>query len=380
MIRNNICMNAHPIGCRKVVADQVAYVRSRESISGPSNVLVIGASQGYGLSSRIVAAFGAGARTIGVSFENPAKSSRTASAGWYMDHAFADLATQTGVEHESMFADAFAHETKDRVIERARSMMGPIDLVVYSLASPVRTDPDDGTLYRSSIKTIGDPYEARTIDAKSGTLSRSTIEPASEDEIAHTVKVMGGEDWALWIDSLSSAGVLSPTFTTVAYSYIGPVVTFPIYRDGTIGRAKEHLERTARELGERYPSSRSLVSVNKALVTRASAVIPGVSLYLAILYRVMKEKGVHEGTIEQMYRLFAERLYGGSLDLDSEGRVRVDDLEMREDVQAATIEAWNSVTEETLDSLADVDGFRSSFLNIHGFGYPDIDYESDVEV
>lgn len=381
MIRNNICMNAHPVGCRRAVDEQIEYVKKQGGFEGPKNVLVIGASQGYGLASRIVAAFGVGAKTIGVSFESPAKGSRTASAGWYMDQGLQERATAAGLEAETFIADAFAHETKRNVVERAREMMGKIDLVVYSLASGVRPDPDTGEMYRSALKTIGEPYESRTLDIKSGELGVATIEPATAEEIKNTVKVMGGEDWQLWIDVLSDAGVLSEDFTTVAYSYIGPEITYPVYRDGTIGKAKEHLEETARKMNARFANARCYVSVNKALVTRASAVIPGVSLYLGILYRVMKAKDIHEGTIEQVQRLFTERLYGGhGLELDEKQRIRIDDWEMRPDVQEAAMKAWDSVTEETVAELADVDGFRTAFLQVHGFGFDGVDYGLDVEV
>lgn len=381
MIRNNICMNAHPEGCRRSVAEQIEYIRSKGRFPGPGNVLIIGASQGYGLASRIVAAFGAGARTIGVSFETPARGSRTASAGWYMDGAFQEFADDAGLESRSVIADAFAHDTKKAVVEMAREMMGTIDLVVYSLASGVRPDPDTGEMYRSALKTIGKPYRSRTLDSKTGELGIATIEPASPEEIENTVKVMGGEDWRLWIEALFEAGVLSSDFTTVAYSYIGPQVTFPVYRDGTIGKAKEHLEQTAREMNNRYSGARCYVSINKALVTRASAVIPGVSLYLAILYRVMKEKNLHEGTIEQIHRLFTERLYGeGKLLLDDRQRIRIDDWEMRSDVQEEVMSVWDSVTAENVDMLADVEGFQTAFLQVHGFGFSGVDYDADVEV
>ncbi len=381
MIRNNVCMNAHPEGCRRAVAEQIEYVRKQARTKGPQNILIIGASAGYGLSSRIAAAFGWGARTIGVSFETPAKGSRTASAGWYLDRSFIEFAREAGIEAESVIADAFSHETKQRVVELVRSMMGTVDLVVYSLASGVRVDPDTGEMYRSSLKTIGEPYKSRTLDIKSGELGESTIDPATEQEIDNTVRVMGGEDWKLWIDALDEANLLSDEFTTVAYSYIGPRVTFPVYRDGTIGKAKEHLEATAREMNARFANGRCYVSINKALVTRASAVIPGVSLYLAILYRVMKAKGVHEGTIEQVDRLYRERLYGGAdLQLDDKDRIRIDDWEMRDDVQEETMDAWGRVTPDNLADYADVEGFRSDFLKVHGFGFDGIDYDRDVDV
>ncbi len=383
MIRNNICMNAHPVGCDRNVKEQIEYVRGHGTFSGPRNVLVIGASGGYGLASRIVAAFGSGAATIGVSYETPAKGRRTATAGWYQDLAFRKYADEAGLTHRSIIADAFAHETKAQTIQAIKETMGTVDLVVYSLASPVRVDPDTGEMYRSTLKPIGRRYEAMTLDGKTAQLKPTAAEGASDDEIAQTVKVMGGEDWELWINALDEAGVLAPSATTVAYSYIGPEVTFPLYRDGTIGRAKEHLEATARAMDERLRErgGHAWVSINKALVTKASSVIAAVPLYLAILYKVMKEKGLHEGTIEQMYRLFTTQLYGGSApSLDDELRIRMDDWEMREDVQREVGRLWDEVTQENLSALADVEGFQREFLQIHGFAFDGVDYTEDVAI
>ena len=387
MIRNNICMNAHPAGCRENVRRQIAYVREQGPFEGPKNVVVIGASGGYGLASRIVAAFGAGAKTIGVSFETPAKGSRTASAGWYQDQAFREEAEKAGLVHRSFIGDAFSHETKSQVVEAVKELMGQADLVVYSLASGVRVDPDTGEMYRSSLKPIGKRYESVSLDGKSGELKPAAIDPATDEEIEQTVKVMGGEDWNLWIDAFEDAGVLADNAITLAYSYIGPDITFPLYRDGTIGRAKEHLEETARTLDRRMRErgGHAWVSVNKALVTRASSVIPAVPLYLAILYRVMKEMNLHEGTIEQMYRLMNDRIYsqladGATVPVDEEDRIRMDDWEMRDDVQTAVRTAWDSVNEENLAQLADLEGFQRDFLQIHGFDFDSVDYEADIEV
>lgn len=383
MIRSNICMNAHPTGCERNVETQIEYVRSRGRFDGPKRVLVIGASGGYGLASRIVAAFGSGAATIGVSYESPAKGKRTATAGWYQDLAFRAFADAEGLPNRSFIGDAFAHETKAQVVDAVRELMGQVDLVVYSLASGVRVDPDSGEMYRSALKPIGRRYESVTLDGKTAELKPVAMEPASEEEIEQTRKVMGGEDWTLWITALRDAGVLAPDAVTMAYSYIGPDITFPLYRDGTIGRAKEHLEATAHELNRMLSpgGGHAWVSVNKALVTRASAVIPGVSPYLAVLYRVMKEKGLHEGTIEQMYRLFTTQLTRESgPEVDTEGRIRVDDWEMREDVQAEVHELWEELTQENVREIADVDGFQHEFLQIHGFGFDGVDYEEDVEV
>ncbi len=387
MIRNNICLNAHPEGCRENVRRQIAYVREQGEFAGPKNVVVIGASGGYGLASRIVAAFGAGAKTIGVSFETPAKGSRTASAGWYQDVAFREEAEKAGLVHRSFIGDAFSHGTKTQVIEAVKELMGQVDLLVYSLASAVRVDPDTGEMYRSALKPIGKRYESVTLDGKTGELKPAAIDPATDEEIDQTIRVMGGEDWNLWIDAFEDAGVLADGAVTLAYSYIGPDITFPLYRDGTIGRAKEHLEETARTLNRRMQErgGNAWVSVNKALVTRASSVIPAVPLYLAILYRVMKEKGLHEGTIEQMYRLLNERIYaqlgdGAVVPVDDEDRIRMDDWEMREDVQSEVQRAWDEVNGENLAELADLEGFQRDFLQMHGFDFASVDYEADIEV
>ncbi len=383
MIRSNICMNAHPQGCERNVARQIEYVRSQGPINGPKNVLVIGSSGGYGLASRITAAFGSGAATIGVAYESPAKGTRTATAGWYQDLAFRRFADEAGLPNRSFIGDACSHETKNDVIAAIRELMGSVDLVVYSLASGVRVDPDSGELYRSALKPVGGRYESVTLDGKTAALKPTAMDPATEEEIEQTKKVMGGEDWKLWIEALRDAGVLADTAITVAYSYIGPDITFALYRDGTIGKAKEHLEATAHELDAMLApgGGHAWVSVNKALVTRASAVIPGVSLYLAVLYGVMKQKGLHEGTIEQMYRLFSQQLYGDGLpEVDDHGRIRMDDWEMRDDVQREVHELWNAVNEENVTEIADVEGFQQEFLQIHGFGFEDVDYEADVEV
>jgi len=389
MIRNNVCMNAHPTGCDRYVQEQIDYVKSAGPISGPVHALVIGSSAGYGLSSRIVAAFGAGAGTIGVAFETPAKGSRTASVGWYNDRAFLQAVDAwepdgSGAgKHRTFLGDAFSHAMKRDVMAAIKEMFGTVDLVVYSLASGLRFDPDTGERYTSVLKPLERPYSSITLDGKTGTLVEASIEPATEEEAAATVKVMGGEDWELWIRALQEAGVLADGAKTVAYSYIGPEITFPLYRDGTIGRAKEHLEATAGKLTGMLAPQHGVayVSVNKALVTRASSVIPAVPLYLAILYRVMKKKGIHEETIQQAYRLFGERLYtGGAPLLDGDGRIRIDDWEMRADVQSEVLEAWNKVTPDNVGTLADIHGFQQAFLNIHGFGFEEIDYTVDVEV
>lgn len=380
MIRNNICMNAHPVGCERNVARQIEWVTSEGPIAGPKNVLVIGASNGFGLSSRIVSAFGSGAATIGVAFESAAKGNRTGTAGWYHDQAFQKLSQDTGRPHRSIIGDAFSHEIKAQAIEAIRELMGTVDLVIYSLASGMRIDPDTGETYRSTLKPIGARYESVTLDNRSGTLVPAAVDPATDEEVAHTIKVMGGEDWELWIHALRDAGVLAPEAVTVAYSYIGPEVTFPLYRDGTIGRAKEHLEETARRMDKELQATggHAWVSVNKALVTRASSVIPAVPLYLGLLYRIMKDKGIHEGTLEQIHRLFTDRLYGGALDLDEQQRIRIDDWEMRADVQEEVQRRWDAVNDDNLHELGDIAGIQEEFLHIHGFGHSDVDYQADV--
>ena len=383
MIRNNICVNAHPNGARLYVNRLVDYVRSQKQIDGPANVLVIGSSAGYGLSTRATAAFASGANSLGVAFEKPASAKRPATPGWYMTEELERLARADGLYAESLIGDAFSHETKQNAIAKIRENMGSVDLVIYSLASGVRVDPDTGEMFRSALKPIGETYTSYTLDPFKEEIREVSVEPATQEEIDATVKVMGGEDWALWIQALLDAGVMSKGATTLAYSYIGSDFTRPIYRDGTIGQAKEHLEGTAAELGSKLASigGSARVSVNKAVVTRASAVIPVVPLYMTILFRVMKEKGLHEGTIEQMYRLFAERLYaGGEVPADAEGRIRLDDWELRDDVQSEVRAGWDSISEENLRELADLAEYRSEFLHMHGFGFDEIDYDEDVDL
>jgi len=382
-IRGFICTNAHPAGCAQHVQEQIAYIKSKAAVDGPKRVLVIGASTGFGLASRIAAAFGMGAGTLGVFFERPAEKDRTASAGWYNTAAFEAEAKKEGLIAESINGDAFSNEIKQITIERIKQVFGQVDLVVYSLASPRRTHPDTGEVYSSVIKPIGQPYTDKTVNFMTGTITPITVAPATEQELEHTLAVMGGDDWKLWLDALQAAGVLAEGAATVAYSYIGPTITHAIYRDGTIGRSKDDLEHTAHELDARLMqqlNGRAFVSVNKALVTQSSSAIPVVPLYISLLFKEMKEQGVHEGTIEQMYRLFADRLYSGtSVEVDDKGRIRVDDWEMREDIQRKVAELWPQVTEENLDTLADMEGYRTDFLKLFGFGFPQVDYEADVD-
>lgn len=379
-IRGFICTTAHPDGCAANVRSQIDYVKSRGPLSnGPKKVLVIGASTGYGLASRIVPAFGAGAATVGVFFEKPGVENKTGSAGWYNSVAFEEAASAAGLYARSFNGDAFSKEMKEQVVDAIRTDLGQVDCIVYSLASPRRTDPETGEVYKSVLKPIGQSYTQKNLNTDTGEVNTVSIEPASDEEIAHTVKVMGGEDWELWIDALASAGALADGFTTLAYSYIGPDLTYPIYTNGTIGRAKEHLEQSAARINARFGSGSAYVSVNKALVTQASSAIPVVPLYISLLYRVMKEKGLHEGCIEQIQRLFADHLTAGNGPvLDGKARIRIDDWEMREDVQTAVEAAWETVTTANLSEVSDFSGYKKEFLRLFGFGIEGVDYEADM--
>ncbi|MCL6444102.1 MAG: trans-2-enoyl-CoA reductase family protein [Alicyclobacillus sp.] len=381
-VRGFICTTAHPVGCARHVQAQIEYVNQQPRIEGPKKVLVIGASTGYGLASRIAATFGAGADTIGVFFERPASENRTATAGWYNTAAFEEAARAAGYFAKSVNGDAFSDEIKAQVIDLIKTHFGQVDLVVYSLASPRRTHPKTGETFNSVIKPIGNAFTSKTVDVHSGKVTEVTVQPATDDEIRQTVAVMGGEDWKLWIDALEAAGVLADGAITVAYSYVGPDLTKAIYRDGTIGRAKDDLEDTARALDKRLGShgGRALVSVNKAVVTQSSSAIPVVPLYISLLFKVMKEKGLHEDCIQQMYRLLRDRLYvGGEIATDDRGRVRVDELEMRSDVQSEVFARWERVDTDTLADLADIDGYRNDFLKLFGFGLDGVDYQADVD-
>lgn len=383
-IRNNVCLSAHPVGCKLEVERQIEYVKSRSPIeSGPKRVLVLGASGGYGLASRIVAAFGSGASTIGVAFEKAGSDRHSGTAGYYNMRAFEEYAKSEGLFCRNFNGDAFSDEVKQEVISCIKEEMGEVDLVVYSLAAPVRKAPGSDELYRSSLKPIGSPYKAKSLDFMAEEVNEVSIEPATEEEIEGTIKVMGGEDWELWIKALMQEGVLAEGVKTVAYSYIGPEVTQDIYRRGTIGKAKEHIEATAETLhGLLAPLKGSAyISVNKALVTRAAAVIPVVALYIAVLYKIMKKKGLHEGSIEQMYRLYKERLYtrDGDLKQDDKRIVRIDDLEMREDVQKEVDAVWDSIKTESVAQYADIEGYRNEFLRTNGFGIDGVDYDEEVD-
>ncbi|MCA1291646.1 trans-2-enoyl-CoA reductase family protein [Paenibacillus sp. alder61] len=380
--RGFICTTAHPEGCARQVEQQIDYVKKHPAIHGPKNVLVIGASTGYGLASRIVAAFGAGANTVGVYRPSAASATRTASAGWYNSAAFEKAAVEAGLKSFSVTGDAFSAETKRKTADLIRSELGQVDLVVYSVATARRTHPETGETHTSVLKPIGRSYTNKTVNFHTGEVSTVTLEPASEQEIADTVTVMGGDDWKLWIDALEQAGALAEHAVTVAYSYIGSNITQPIYREGTIGRAKDHLEQTARDLSDRLSKGggRAYVTVSKALVTQSSSAIPVVPLYMSALYKTMKEKGIHEGTIEQMYRLFADRLYvSGETPVDAEGRIRIDDWEMRDDVQAEVAKLWDELDSENIYRLSDLEGFRREFFQLFGFEVDGVDYEQETD-
>lgn len=384
--RGFLCLAAHPDGCAAHVQEQIDYVMAQSAIwGGPKKVLIIGASTGYGLASRIVSAFGCGAATLGVFYERPASEARTASAGWYNSVAFEHAAHSAGLYGlyaKSINGDAFSEAIKEETIDVIKKDLGQVDLVIYSLASPRRTDPVTEETYNSCLKPIGEPFTGKTVNTDKKEIHSVTMDPATEDEILATEKVMGGEDWELWINALQKANVFAPQGITVAYSYIGPRVTWPIYRNGTIGAAKAHLEATAKKLNQtlKQQGGRAYVSMNKAVVTQASSAIPVVPLYISLLFKVMKEKGTHEGCIEQIYRLYAGLYAQNQLEIDEEGRLRIDDLEMQPDVQEYVEELFQVVTTENFAYFSDFEGYQEDFLKLFGFGIPGIDYEADVEV
>jgi enoyl-[acyl-carrier protein] reductase/trans-2-enoyl-CoA reductase (NAD+) len=381
-IRQNMCLTAHPEGCRAQVREQIDFVLSRPPIDGPRRALIIGASNGYGLAARIVSAFSCGADTAGVFLERPGTATRTATVGWYNNLAFEDEAREAGLRTFSINGDSFSSPVKQETVRRIGDEMGPVDLVMYSIAAPRRIDAATGEIHTSVVKPIGRSYAGKTVDIKTGALSNVVAEPATEDEIAETVKVMGGEDWMDWICALHEGGALADGAVTVALSYVGPGITAPIYRDGTMGRAKKHLEETAVAINRRFLDHgvRAVISVNKALVTRASAVIPSVTLYMSLLYAVMKRKGIHEGCIEQMVRLYRDHLYAGEpRPRDPEGRIRLDDWEMREDVQREVAELWQRINAAESGEVAEIADFRREFLRHHGFEMPGVDYDLEVD-
>jgi enoyl-[acyl-carrier protein] reductase/trans-2-enoyl-CoA reductase (NAD+) len=379
-MRGFICLTAHPKGCEQSVKNQIEYVKSKGTIDGAKKVLVIGASTGFGLASRITSAFGSNASTIGVFFEKPPTEGKTASPGWYNSAAFEKMAHESGLYAKSINGDAFSKEVKQQTLDLIKADLGQIDLVIYSLASPVRLNPNTGILHRSVLKPIGSTFTNKTVDFHSGIVSNVSIEPCSGDDIENTVAVMGGEDWAMWMDDLKAANLLTPGAKTVAYSYIGPSLTEAVYRKGTIGRAKDHLEATAFAITDSLKSidGQAFVSVNKALVTQASSAIPVIPLYISLLYKIMKEQGIHEGCIEQIQRLFQNRLYVGSeIPTDEKGRIRIDDWEMRDDIQEKVAKLWEEATTDSLPNIGDLNGYRSDFHNLFGFGFDGVDYQAD---
>jgi enoyl-[acyl-carrier protein] reductase/trans-2-enoyl-CoA reductase (NAD+) len=378
--RGFICLTSHPTGCEQNVINQIEYVKSKGKIEGAKKVLVLGSSTGFGLASRITSAFGSGAATIGVFFDKPPTEGRPGSPGYYNTAAFEKHAHKAGLYAKSINGDAFSNEIKQQVVNLIKEDLGQIDLVIYSLASPVRTHPDSGKRFKSVLKPIGETFTNKTVDFHTGNVSEISINPAEGEDIENTITVMGGEDWKMWIDALQAENLLAEGATTVAYSYIGPDVTKPVYRNGTIGAAKDHLEATAFTINDDLKSigGKAYVSVNKALVTQASSAIPVIPLYISLLFKVMKEKGIHEGCIEQIQRLYAQRLFGGDLALDSKGRIRVDDWEMREDVQAKIAELWKDATTENLAQIGDLEGYSNEFFNLFGFKVDGVDYDKDV--
>jgi len=380
-MRGFICLTAHPAGAEQNVKNQIEYVKSKGQIAGAKKVLVIGASTGFGLASRITSAFGSNASTIGVFFEKPPVDGKTASPGWYNSAAFEKIAHEAGLYAKSINGDAFSNEIKDETLALIKKDLGQLDLVIYSLASPVRTHPTTGMMHRSVLKPIGDTYTNKTVDFHTGKVSEVSIEAAKEDDIENTVAVMGGEDWAMWMKALKDGGLLADGALTVAYSYIGPSLTEPVYRKGTIGRAKDDLEATAFSITDSLKEigGKAYVSVNKALVTQASSAIPVIPLYISLLYKIMKEEGVHEGTIEQIQRLYADRLYTGKeVPTDEKGRIRIDDWEMRDDIQGKVAALWQQATTENLAEIGDLEGYRKDFYQLFGFDFDKVDYKADA--
>ena len=379
-MRGFICLTAHPDGCAQNIKNQIEYVKSKGHIDGAKKVLVIGASTGFGLASRITSAFGSGAGTIGVFFEKPPSEGKTATPGWYNSAAFETEALNAGLYAKSINGDAFSNEVKQQTIDLIKADLGQVDMVIYSLASPVRMHPVTGVLHRSVLKPIGQTFSNKTVDFHTGLVSQVTIEPANQDDIDNTVVVMGGEDWKMWIDALKNAGTLANGATTIAYSYIGPEVTEAVYRKGTIGSAKDNLEATAFKITDDLKSlnGKAYVSVNKALVTQASSAIPVIPLYISLLYKIMKAEGVHEGCIEQIQRLFEQRIYTGKeVPTDDKGRIRIDDWEMRDDIQDKIKTLWEKATTENLSEIGDLAGYKQDFLNLFGFGFEGVDYAAD---
>ncbi|MCK8044159.1 trans-2-enoyl-CoA reductase family protein [Shewanella sp. 1CM18E] len=383
-IRGFICTTTHPVGCEANVLEQINFTKAKGKMTnGPKKVLVVGSSSGYGLSSRITAAFGSDAATLGVFFEKPSSETKPGTAGWYNSAAFDKFAKAEGLYSKSINCDAFSHEAKQKAIEIIKQDLGQVDMVVYSLASPVRKMPDSGELIRSSLKPIGETYTATAVDTNKDLIIEASVEPATEQEIADTVTVMGGEDWELWMQALSEAGVLSDNCKTVAYSYIGTELTWPIYWHGALGKAKMDLDRAAHALDAKLSATggSANVAVLKSVVTQASSAIPVMPLYIAMVFKKMRAEGLHEGCIEQISRMFNERLYkadGSAADVDDSNRLRLDDWELREEIQQHCRDMWPQVTTENLSELTDYREYKEEFLKLFGFGVEGIDYEADV--
>ena len=378
-VRGFICTTAHPAGCKANVAQQIAVVKKGQPFKGPKKVLVLGCSTGYGLSSRIAAAFGAGAATLGVAFERPAVRTRTATAGWY-NTAFEEFAQADGLYAKTIMGDAFSEEVKKQVIETLKKDLGKVDLVIYSLAAPRRTVGDKN--YASALKPIGEPFTSKSLDIANMTVSEATIQPATQKEIDGTIKVMGGEDWQWWMQALKEADALAENVCTVAYSYIGPELTYPLYYAGTVGQAKKDLYASAKRITALLSSlqGKALISINKALVTQSSAAIPVVPLYISVLFKIMKAKGTHEGCIEQMYRLFSQKLYQPKLPLDTEGFLRMDDWELKPEIQEQVNRAWAEICADNVQELSDMEGYRHDFFGLFGFDVAGVDYDADVDI
>jgi enoyl-[acyl-carrier protein] reductase/trans-2-enoyl-CoA reductase (NAD+) len=380
-MRGFICLTAHPKGCAQNVKNQIEYVKSKGKIDGAKKVLVIGASTGFGLASRITSAFGCDASTIGVFFEKEPSEGKTATPGYYNSAAFEKEAEKANLYAKSINGDAFSNEIKQQTIDLIKKDLGQVDLVIYSLASPVRMHPTTSVLHRSTLKPIGVKFSNKTVDFHTGKVSEVSIEPANQEDIDNTVVVMGGEDWSMWMNALNDAGVLANDAMTLAYSYIGPEVTEPVYRKGTIGRAKDHLEATSFEITKQLEdvNCKAYVSVNKALVTQASSAIPVIPLYISLLYKTMKAEGIHEGCIEQMQRLYSDRLFSGNeISTDDKGRIRIDDWEMRNDIQEQVSKLWEIATTENLSEIGDLAGYKKDFNSLFGFGFEGIDYQVDT--
>lgn len=377
-VKDYICTTAHPVGCAENVKNQIKYVKAQPKVEGPKKVLVIGASTGYGLASRIAVAFGYDADTLGVMFEKESNGRRTATAGFYNTRAFEEEAKKAGLYAKSINGDAFSLEIKQQVIDTIKADLGTVDMVIYSLAAPRRVTPD-GHKYSSVLKTVGEEYSNKTLVLKDNTVTMAHIPAATEEEIENTIKVMGGEDWIDWMQALSDAGVLAEHVTTVAYSYIGPKITFPIYAEGSIGMAKKDLYRSSDIINEKFANVTSYIAINKALVTQSSAAIPVVPLYITLLYKQMKAKEVHEGCIEQMARLFLDKM-AGEAETDETGFIRMDDWEMADDIQEAVAKNWDAVTSENVKELADIDGYWDEFYNMFGFKIDGVDYSADVDI